>query len=91
MVSFKEETFINAAAEQASLSKCLMMHGCVAVSGGKIIGKGHNHYRCKTKDKFVSNQCTCHAEIHALRDVYNNHCNSVGDKWYHSIKVAEEQ
>jgi tRNA(Arg) A34 adenosine deaminase TadA len=71
ILSIKEQSFINSAVKEASSSDCLRMHGCVVVSHGKIIGKGCNHHRpSSTSDKFMVNQCTCHAEISALREAY---------------------
>lgn len=72
MLSIKEQGFINVAIEEAQQSNCFMMHGCVAVLNGKIIGRGFNHHRCHTCDGFMNDQCTCHAEISALRKAYQN-------------------
>jgi deoxycytidylate deaminase len=69
MVSNRDQRFIEIAADQASLSKCLMRHGCVAVMNGRIIGRGFNNYRCHSNDGFIQNTMTCHAEIAALREV----------------------
>ena len=69
-LSNKELSFINFAINEAKLSKCLMTHGCVAVSQGKIIGRGFNHHCNPTIDGFVNGQYTCHAEISAIRDAY---------------------
>ena len=69
IISNKEDRFIQSAVEQAQLSPCLMRHGCVAVRNGRIVGKGFNNYRCKSKDGFIKNCMTCHAEIAALRQV----------------------
>tara|TARA_Y100000591_G_C21836355_1_gene702773 strand:+ start:442 stop:720 length:279 start_codon:yes stop_codon:yes gene_type:complete len=81
--------FISAAQQEALKSPCLMQHGAVAVRGGKIIGRGYNHYRNQTSDGVVSNSCTCHAEMAAIRDVLrsvNNGCTH----YRHSIKVAKD-
>ena len=69
MVSNRDQRFIQIAAEEASRSKCLMRHGCVAVMNGRIIGRGYNNYRCHSNDGFIQNTMTCHAEIAALRQV----------------------
>ena len=69
MVSNRDQRFIAIAADQASPSKCLMRHGCVAVMNGRIIGRGFNKYRCHSNDGFIQNTMTCHAEIAALREV----------------------
>ena len=68
-ISNKEDRFIQSAAEQAEMSPCLMRHGCVAVRNGRIVGRGFNNYRSKSKDGFINNCMTCHAEIGALRQV----------------------
>lgn len=69
MVSNRDQRFIQIAATEASRSKCLMRHGCVAVMNGRIIGRGYNNYRCHSNDGFIKNTMTCHAEIAALRQV----------------------
>ena len=48
---------------QIAPSIVLMRHGSIAVTNGKIRGRGHNHYRTHSKDELISNGCTCHAEI----------------------------
>ena len=68
-VSNKDERFIQKAAEQASQSPCLMRHGCVAVINGRVVGRGYNNYRCVSRDGFIHNCMTCHAEMAALREV----------------------
>ena len=69
LISNKDHSFIQKAAEQASNSPCLMRHGCVAVMNGRVIGRGYNNYRCVSRDGFINNCMTCHAEIAALREV----------------------
>ena len=75
MISNKDRKFMNRAMEQAKLSPCLMRHGCVAVMNGRIVGKGYNHYRTNSKDGFIHNCMTCHAEIAALRAVHKRAAN----------------
>ena len=70
MISNKERSFIERAADEAANSPCLMRHGCVAVMNGRIVGKGYNNYRCRSRDGFINNTMTCHAEIAALRQAY---------------------
>lgn len=73
MLSNKEQSYINIAINEAHKSDCQMMHGCVAVSNGKIIGRGYNHHRCCTHDGFIlKNKYTCHAEISAIRNAHHN-------------------
>ena len=66
MLSTRDMTFINSAINEATKSEVLMRHGAVAVTNGKIMGRGHNHYRSSSKDDFIKNTCTCHAEIVSL-------------------------
>lgn len=72
ILSNNEQSFINHALYEALKSPVLMRHGAVAVANGKIMGRGHNHYRTHSKDHFISNTCTCHAEIASLRNMF--HC-----------------
>lgn len=91
-ISRKDIEFISVAVNEGMKSTVLMRHGCVAVMNGKIIGKGYNNYRNRTYDGFVNNenQCTCHAEMAALRNVYHSCCSNTFGKWINSIKVANE-
>jgi tRNA(Arg) A34 adenosine deaminase TadA len=61
--------FINEALNVANSSTMLMKHGCVVVEGNKIIARGWNNYRNQFHDKFIGKSCSCHAEMHALRQV----------------------
>ena len=40
----------------------------------KIIAKGHNNYRTWSNDQFCSPGCSCHAELHTLREVWQRFC-----------------
>jgi len=71
-LSNNELAFINCALNEALKSPVLMRHGAVAVAHGKVLGRGYNHYRSYSKDNFISNTCTCHAEIASLRNMF--HC-----------------
>jgi len=42
-------------------------HGCIAVTGGQIIARGTNSYRCNSNDGYLTDTCSCHAEIDVLR------------------------
>lgn len=82
-LSNSDQTFINSAYNEALKSPVLMRHGAVAVVNRKIMGRGYNHYRTYSKDHFINNSCTCHAEIASLRNMFNRcSCQS------NSIKVA---
>lgn len=85
MASNTDHCLIRHAAIEAQKSDVLMRHGALAVVNGKIMGRGHNHYRSNSRDKFIQNTCTCHAEIACLRDMfykcgtntYGKHSNSI--------------
>lgn len=88
-LSQKHQNFISIAVEESKKSDVLMRLGCVATMNGKVMGKGYNNYRNRTSDGFVSNnQCTCHAEMAALRNVYHNCRSNAYGKWSDSLKVA---
>jgi len=70
MISSTDYKFINIAIDEAKKSVVLMRHGAVAVANGKVLGKGYNNYRTNSKDLFITNSCTCHAEIAALRNLF---------------------
>lgn len=59
--------YISLACEEAIKSPALYKHGCIAVVSGKIIARGYNNYRTYSKDGFIKNTCTCHAEVDVLR------------------------
>ena len=85
----KEQSYVNVAIDEAKKSQVLMRIGCVAVMNGKIISKGHNNYRNRTYDGFVTeNQCTCHAEMSALRGVFRGYSGNTYGHWINSLKVA---
>lgn len=87
--SNQDSIFIQHALNEAQKSPCLMQHGAIAVAGGKIIGRGYNQYRCHTRDGVVTNSCTCHAEMSAVRDVLRTARN--GHSHYrNAIKVAKD-
>lgn len=65
--SIQDERFASIASLEAQKSNVPKKHGCIAVLGGKIIAKGYNSYRTYSKDGFITNCCSCHAEIDVLR------------------------
>jgi tRNA(Arg) A34 adenosine deaminase TadA len=73
MTSTKQQRFISLAAQIATASPMLHRHGCVAVASGKIVGTGFNTYRGASKDGFIGNCCSCHAEIAAIRNTAKTH------------------
>lgn len=67
-INNKDEKFATIALNESSKSNMLHhQHGCVAVMGGKIIARGYNSDRCYSKDEFLKNTCSCHAEIDVMR------------------------
>ena len=88
MLSTRDMTFINSAIKEATKSEVLMRHGSVAVTNGKIMGRGHNHYRSTSKDDFINNTCTCHAEIASLRNMFHSCGTNTYGKHSNSIKVV---
>lgn len=64
--SSREEQFISLAAQEAEKSPVLMRHGALAVSNGKVLAKGYNHYRSHSCNHIMNGGCTCHAECDVL-------------------------
>lgn len=87
-VSNNDIKYLCLAAEQSQYSTMLMRHGCVAVTSGKIIGRGFNNYRSFSRDGFISNTCTCHAEIACLRSIFQNYTTNEKGKTSKNIKVV---
>jgi hypothetical protein len=44
-MSPRQDTYLSLCLEQAVQSPLHYRHGCITVRGGKVIGKGYNHYR----------------------------------------------
>lgn len=44
-MSPRQDTYLSLCLEQASKSPLHYRHGCIIVRGGKVIGRGFNHYR----------------------------------------------
>lgn len=65
-ISKKDERFATFAADEAQYSKLNMRVGCVACLNGKIITRGHNHYRTYSKNGIIENTMSCHAECDVL-------------------------
>ena len=86
ILSITHQTYLNQAAYEAKKSMLLSKHGCIAVANGKIIGRGHNSSRTQSSDGFISNTCSCHAEIAALRDLFRSCCTNTNGKYMKQIK-----
>jgi tRNA(Arg) A34 adenosine deaminase TadA len=85
-ISRSDEINISKAAIEATKSELSMKHGCVLVKKGKIVGKGHNSYRTRSKDKFIENTCACHAEIDAIRQYYRTASTRPYENYWRSVK-----
>jgi deoxycytidylate deaminase len=72
-----DERFAAAASSEAEKSKLSMRHGCVAVCGGKVVARGCNTYRTYSKDGFIQNCLSCHAEINVLRQCHRKKLNKI--------------
>lgn len=68
----KDERNMDLAIREAYKSEMYTRHGCVIVVNGKVIGRGFNNYRNQFKDTLITNGCSCHAEIDALRNAFRN-------------------
>jgi tRNA(Arg) A34 adenosine deaminase TadA len=88
MISVTDLRYITHAAYEAEKSPVLMRHGAVAVVNGKIVGRGHNHYRSTSRDNFIKNTCTCHAEIACLRNMFYTYGTNTYGKNSIPIKVV---
>lgn len=64
--------FLSLACLEASKSTQQHRHGAIAVTNGKIRGRGHNSGRTKSYDGFINNTCSCHAEMAALRNMWHS-------------------
>jgi deoxycytidylate deaminase len=64
----KHERFLEMAQICAEQSTMHYRHGCIAVLHGKVMAKGYNSQRNYSKDKVISNCCSCHAEVDAIRN-----------------------
>lgn len=87
-ISVSDANYLSVAAEEAKKSTLLSQHGCVAVVNGKIMAKGHNSIRTQSIDGFMSNSCSCHAEMDALRNLYHSCCSNTYGKYSKQIKGA---
>ena len=88
MLSVSDQNYICHAAHESTKSTLQQRHGAIAVTNGKIMGRGHNSDRTQSKDKFIQNTCSCHAEIAALRDLWHSCCTNTHGKYSNQIKVG---
>ena len=87
MITQQDHKFITEALNEAYKSTVMMKHGCVAVINGKIRARGHNSTdRTMSKDNFIKNTCSCHAEIACLRNLFYSLTNNYSGKYENSLK-----
>lgn len=75
--SLTDEKWASRAIHEAQKSPLAMKHGCIAVSSGKLLAFGHNTYKTYSRDGYVRNVCSCHAEINVLRQFLKRKINKV--------------
>lgn len=69
--SKKDERFADLALQEAEKSSMKYhQHGCVAVQNGVVLARGFNTDRCYSSDGFLTDTCSCHAEISVLRKLH---------------------
>ena len=90
-ISASDLNYLSAAAYEATKSKLLSQHGCVAVVSGKILARGHNSLRTQSNDGFIENSCSCHAEMATLRNLYHSCCSNTYGKYSKQIKGTRER
>lgn len=61
-ISHNKYSYMSIAMDEAARSPHKYKHGCIIVKNGKILSKGHNHFK---KGKF-STKLSTHAEIDAI-------------------------
>jgi deoxycytidylate deaminase len=68
-VSHKDERLIEIASRHADRSTMISKHGSVVTYKGKLIASGHNSdSRVHSRDGFIHDCASCHAEIDAIRN-----------------------
>lgn len=82
LLSVSDYNYLAAAAEESKKSNLQSKHGCIAVTNGKIRGRGHNSNRTQSYDGFIANTCSCHAEVAALRDLWHSNCTNTHGKFH---------
>lgn len=74
LLTSKDYYYASMAANAGHDSTMTSKHGCVATCGsGHLLATATNCIRSCSKEGFLGDQCSCHAEIHALRKLYYSH------------------
>lgn len=63
-MSPRHDTYMTLCFEQARQSSLHYRHGCIIVRGGKVIGKGYNHYRPGFNSGALKNGRTASSNVH---------------------------
>ena len=80
-ITKKDIPHILQAISMCSKSGMMQNHGAVVAVGTKMIGCGYNHYRTQFSNSYMSkNACSCHAEMHALRNAISAVGGGVGSR-----------
>ena len=89
-LSQRDYAYLSEALLEAEKSKVLMRHGCVAVVNGRIRGRGHNSVdRTSSRDNFIKNTCSCHAEIACMRDMYYSNLTTTYGKYSENVQYVQ--
>lgn len=72
-ITKKDIPHILQAISACSNSSMMQTHGAVVAIGTKMISSGYNHYRSQFNNTYMAkNACSCHAEMHALRNAISS-------------------
>lgn len=89
-LSSRDYDYLAEALLEAEKSQVLMRHGCVAVVNGRIRGRGHNSVnRTRSRDNFIKNTCSCHAEIACLRNLYHSNLTTTYGKYSENVQYVQ--
>ncbi len=90
-VSKRDIYFINKAIEVSAKSNMMMKHGCVITCNNKFMSDGYNSYRTQFGDNFIKQSCSCHAEMHALRNALKYKTKGCGKKYLEKGGIYEDK
>ena len=77
-ISKRYQRFADMASIEAVKSPMLFQHGCVITKGKKVLFRGKNTLRNNSADGFIQDDCSCHAEVDALRRMYHSRVRKIG-------------
>ena len=68
--TLRDEKYASLALTEAQNSNMKYhQHGCIAVTNGAVIARGWNSYGSHPNDKYLSDVCSCHAEVDVMRKI----------------------